>query len=46
MSAFTRHSVDEEFATSITMTAKRPDADCLRAADDQTNVPFVCHMIH
>jgi hypothetical protein len=39
MSAFTRHSVDEEFATSITMTAKRPDTDCLHATDDQTYVP-------
>jgi hypothetical protein len=46
MSVFTRYSAEEEFATSITMTAERLDTDCLRATDDQTYVPFASHMIH
>jgi hypothetical protein len=46
MSEFTRHSAEEEFATSTTMTAERPDTDCLRATDDQTYIPFASHMIH
>jgi hypothetical protein len=46
MSAFTRHSAEEEFTTSITMTAERPGTGCLRATDDQTYIPFASHMIH